>query len=150
MSICFRTLFFLEKFNNLSLIPVNLRSVRVLLKRFMDTDQLEELHQETSCQGIFFSLFYFPVTFEFRLTHDSIEDELEKNLIHADQALESIRHMAIDINVQLKMQDPKIDRISNMVNFHPYSPLSSRRALSYGAPCCVYNLRARRIKTRGK
>ncbi|PAV87022.1 hypothetical protein WR25_12695 [Diploscapter pachys] len=51
-----------------------------------------------------------------RLTRDSIEDELEKNLIHADQALESIRHMAIDINVQLKMQDPKIDRISNMLD----------------------------------
>ncbi len=63
-----------------------------------------------------FSLFEFFVTLEFRLTRDSIEDELEKNLIHADQALESIRHMAIDINVQLKMQDPKIDRISNMVN----------------------------------
>lgn len=51
----------------------------------------------------------------FRLTENPLEEELEKNLIHVDERLESIRNIAIDIDVQLRIQEPKIDRIQILV-----------------------------------
>uniref|UniRef100_A0A8R1I0X7 t-SNARE coiled-coil homology domain-containing protein n=2 Tax=Caenorhabditis japonica TaxID=281687 RepID=A0A8R1I0X7_CAEJA len=49
-----------------------------------------------------------------RLTCDTIEDELEKNLIHIDQGIECVKNLAIDMHVQLKIQEPKLDRIEEL------------------------------------
>ncbi|CAD6199412.1 unnamed protein product [Caenorhabditis auriculariae] len=53
-----------------------------------------------------------------RLTSDTIEDELEKNLIQIDQSLESIKHLAVDMHVQLKIQEPKLERIEKMAEIN--------------------------------
>lgn len=49
-----------------------------------------------------------------RLTCDTIEDELERNLIQIDQGLESVKNLAVDMHVQLKIQEPKLNRIEEL------------------------------------
>lgn len=50
-----------------------------------------------------------------KLTEDSIEDEIEDNLRQVNETLDSIKHLAVDINVQLSIQEPKIDRIQSLI-----------------------------------
>ncbi|CAI4225644.1 unnamed protein product [Auanema sp. JU1783] len=45
---------------------------------------------------------------------NSIEEEIEKNVFQVEAALESMRHVAVDIDVQLRIQEPKLDRIHHM------------------------------------
>lgn len=49
-----------------------------------------------------------------RLTCDTIEDELERNLMQIDQGLESVKNLAVEMHVQLKMQEPKLNRIEEL------------------------------------
>ncbi|KIH59524.1 SNARE domain protein, partial [Ancylostoma duodenale] len=49
------------------------------------------------------------------LTEDAIENEIEGNLRQVDDTLNSIKHLAVDINVQLSIQEPKLDRIQNLM-----------------------------------
>uniref|UniRef100_A0A1I7UQ41 t-SNARE coiled-coil homology domain-containing protein n=1 Tax=Caenorhabditis tropicalis TaxID=1561998 RepID=A0A1I7UQ41_9PELO len=49
-----------------------------------------------------------------RLTCDTIEDELERNLMQVDQGLESVKNLAVEMHVQLKMQEPKLNRIEEL------------------------------------
>ncbi|CAI5455369.1 unnamed protein product [Caenorhabditis angaria] len=49
-----------------------------------------------------------------RLTNDTIEEEIERNMMQLDQGLESIKHLAVDMHVQLKIQEPKLDRIEEL------------------------------------
>ncbi|EYB96664.1 hypothetical protein Y032_0148g2658 [Ancylostoma ceylanicum] len=53
-----------------------------------------------------------------KLTEDAIENEIEGNLRQVDDTLNSIKHLAVDINVQLSIQEPKLDRIQNLVRYH--------------------------------
>ncbi|EPB80575.1 SNARE domain protein [Ancylostoma ceylanicum] len=50
-----------------------------------------------------------------KLTEDAIENEIEGNLRQVDDTLNSIKHLAVDINVQLSIQEPKLDRIQNLM-----------------------------------
>ncbi|VDM74262.1 unnamed protein product [Strongylus vulgaris] len=50
-----------------------------------------------------------------RLTEDAIEHEIEDNLRQVDETLNSIKHLAVDINVQLSIQEPKLDRIQELI-----------------------------------
>ncbi|RCN51088.1 SNARE domain protein [Ancylostoma caninum] len=50
-----------------------------------------------------------------KLTEDAIEDEIEGNLRQVDDTLNSIKHLAVDINVQLSIQEPKLDRIQDLM-----------------------------------
>ncbi|KHJ97155.1 SNARE domain protein [Oesophagostomum dentatum] len=50
-----------------------------------------------------------------RLTEDAVEDEIEDNLRQVDETLNSIKHLAVDINVQLSIQEPKLDRIQELI-----------------------------------
>ncbi|VDL77367.1 unnamed protein product [Nippostrongylus brasiliensis] len=50
-----------------------------------------------------------------RLTDNTIESEIDDNLRHVNETLNSMKHLAVDINVQLSIQEPKIDRIQNLI-----------------------------------
>ncbi|XGW32255.1 hypothetical protein V3C99_017079 [Haemonchus contortus] len=50
-----------------------------------------------------------------RLTDTVVEGEIEDNLRHVNETLDNIKHLAADINVQLSIQEPKIDRIQNLM-----------------------------------
>ncbi|ETN70670.1 hypothetical protein RB195_026125 [Necator americanus] len=50
-----------------------------------------------------------------RLTDDAVENEIEDNLRQVDETLNSIKHLAVDINVQLSIQEPKLDRIRDLM-----------------------------------
>ncbi|KAK5971812.1 SNARE domain protein [Trichostrongylus colubriformis] len=51
-----------------------------------------------------------------RLTDTVVEDEIEDNLRQVNETLDNIKHLAVDINVQLSIQEPKIDRIQNLID----------------------------------
>uniref|UniRef100_A0A1I7WRF8 t-SNARE coiled-coil homology domain-containing protein n=1 Tax=Heterorhabditis bacteriophora TaxID=37862 RepID=A0A1I7WRF8_HETBA len=53
-----------------------------------------------------------------RLTNDVVEEEIEGNLKQVDDTLNSIKHLAIDMNVQLSIQEPKLDRIHQLSNLY--------------------------------
>ncbi|CAB3399300.1 unnamed protein product [Caenorhabditis bovis] len=55
-----------------------------------------------------------------RLTCDAIEDELEKNMMQVDEHLESIKNLAVDLHVQLKIQEPKLDRIEELTETNDF------------------------------
>ncbi|CAJ0608717.1 unnamed protein product [Cylicocyclus nassatus] len=50
-----------------------------------------------------------------KLTENVIESEIEDNLRQVDETLDSIKHLAVDLNVQLSIQEPKLDRIHELV-----------------------------------
>uniref|UniRef100_A0A0N4W352 t-SNARE coiled-coil homology domain-containing protein n=1 Tax=Haemonchus placei TaxID=6290 RepID=A0A0N4W352_HAEPC len=49
------------------------------------------------------------------LTDTVVEGEIEDNLRHVNETLDNIKHLAADINVQLSIQEPKIDRIQTLM-----------------------------------
>lgn len=55
-----------------------------------------------------------------RLTCDAIEDELERNLMQIDQGLESVKNLAVDMHVQLKLQEPKLNRIEELTETNDF------------------------------
>ncbi|CAI2357002.1 unnamed protein product [Caenorhabditis sp. 36 PRJEB53466] len=55
-----------------------------------------------------------------RITCDTIEDELERNLIQIDQGIESVKNLAVDMHVQLKIQEPKLNRIEEMTEANDF------------------------------
>ncbi|KAK6009000.1 SNARE domain protein [Ostertagia ostertagi] len=50
-----------------------------------------------------------------RLTGAVVEDEIEDNLRQVNETLDNIKHLAVDINVQLSIQEPKLDRIQSLM-----------------------------------
>lgn len=52
----------------------------------------------------------------FRITNDDRETEMENNLQQVNAVVSTLKHMAINMNAELNVQLPKIDRIAEIVS----------------------------------
>lgn len=65
-----------------------------------------------------------------RITNNAKEDEMDANLRSVDSLLENLKGIAIDINTELNLQQPKIDRIDQLVVSNDVAMGSNSKQLS--------------------
>ena len=62
----------------------------------------------------------YPYFFDFRVTKDAREDEMEENLVQVAGVIGNLKNMAIDMGNEIGAQNAQVDRINQKASFLDY------------------------------